>query len=128
MLVLHTSLSCFQDVYLFLYRTLGFNQLTGTIPAEISALVELQDLWALTSVNSVLDRALCIFVLIGVGLVRFSLIFLPRVTREQCVAKRVCKTSFSLCVMVIHLLVSTDASVHHTGTLPAQKLSQRPAV
>ena len=33
----------------FLYRNLRCNGLTGTIPALISALVELQNLWALTS-------------------------------------------------------------------------------
>ena len=33
----------------FLYRSVGANRLAGTIPAQISALVKLQYLWALTS-------------------------------------------------------------------------------
>ena len=42
-------LSLSRGLPFFLYRVVAWNGLTGTIPAQISVLVELQQLWALTS-------------------------------------------------------------------------------
>ena len=64
----------------FLYRSVGANRLIGTIPAQISALVKLQSLWALTSFLNSAGQSLFILVLISVGLVRLFLTF----SRQMC--------------------------------------------